>query len=342
MTIITFVGDVFLTGDCRVSLPYDNVIANFESPITDVEIGAPAKINLKTTVGQVENLTGFRLLAVCLANNHICDFREAGLTDTIEYFDNKGITHFGAGMNSSAASKVKIVPINGHTVGFIGAVCNSTAPIYATENAGGTAIINLKQTAIEIQKARELGAKTIVASFHWGAEEVAVAKLEDIKLARAVIDMGVDLVIGHHAHCIQPFEQYKGKYIFYGLGNCIFPDFIASSMYCEQKKTFTSEFRKRQEYWNNQSLAVNLDLKTGNIVVDVLQQNNGFISIKTRNSKKYQKAIKANTLYKRAYKYWFIYYKVRYFFFRFLRDPKMPAPKHVKGILSLLRKGNYK
>ncbi|MEZ5146693.1 MAG: CapA family protein [Bacteroidales bacterium] len=41
-------------------------------------------------------------------------------------------------------------------------------------------------------------------------------------MGRRLIDAGADLIIGHHSHTVQPFEIYKGKYIFYSLGNFVF------------------------------------------------------------------------------------------------------------------------
>jgi hypothetical protein len=76
--------------------------------------------------------------------------------------------------------------------------------------------------------------------------------IEDIELPRSIIDAGADLIIGHHSHCIQPYEIYRGKSIVYGLGNCIFPDFGAFA----GGDGGSTEAWKKQPWWNRQSLAV--------------------------------------------------------------------------------------
>ena len=83
MSEITFVGDVFIQGDCEINLPYENLVANLEAPVTDSDDAALNKINLRTSAGDLERCKGFSPLAVCLANNHICDFSSKGFADTV-------------------------------------------------------------------------------------------------------------------------------------------------------------------------------------------------------------------------------------------------------------------
>ena len=61
-----------------------------------------------------------------------------------------------------------------------------------------------------------------IAYIHWGVEYVNYPELEQVRLAHWLIDIGYDLIIGMHPHILQGFEIYKGKYIYYSLGNCIF------------------------------------------------------------------------------------------------------------------------
>ena len=62
----------------------------------------------------------------------------------------------------------------------------------------------------------------MVLSIHWGVEGSPEPKEEDIKLAKRLIDGGVDIIMGHHPHVVQGIEIYKGKPIFYSLGNFVF------------------------------------------------------------------------------------------------------------------------
>ena len=62
----------------------------------------------------------------------------------------------------------------------------------------------------------------VIVSMHWGNELVENIKSEYIKTAHKIVDLGADLIVGHHPHVINGIEYYKGKYILYSLGNCSF------------------------------------------------------------------------------------------------------------------------
>src|SRR5690606_7312001 len=62
----------------------------------------------------------------------------------------------------------------------------------------------------------------VVASFHWGVSDFQETQDYQQELARAAIDSGADVVIGHHPHMVQRIEVYSGKPIFYSLGNFVF------------------------------------------------------------------------------------------------------------------------
>ena len=342
MSTITFVGDVFIEEDCLLSLSYENLVMNFEAPITELEAGIPGKINLKTNVTNVEQCEGFSPVAVCLANNHIYDFKEQGFIETLEYFDEKGIAYFGAGQDQQVALSPLLLDIGGQIVALIGAACPSTSPVVATESTAGAALIDEYLIGKAIQKAKNQGAKVVVVNYHWGAEEVGAAKPEDITLGRKTIDMGADIVIGHHAHCIQPYEEYKGKMIFYGLGNCLFPDFEAKAKYSDKERRFTSSFKKRQEYWNNQSIAVTYDVNTRGVSVDILENRHGNTMVRHKHVNMFRKTINNNDIYKKYFKFIYLYSKIRSICFRFIREPKLPAKRHLLGIFSLIKSNNYK
>ena len=85
-------------------------------------------------------------------------------------------------------------------------------------------------------------------------------------------------MIGHHSHCIQPFEIYKGKYIFYSLGNSIFPDNNVKAFY-DQNNIPLRVFRKRQLKHNKISYAVCFDVaKKEVIAIDMLLFNRNILT----------------------------------------------------------------
>jgi len=342
MSEITFVGDTFIDRDFKISLPYKKLVINLESPITKADRAAPNKINLRTQAETIEGCEGFMPSAACLANNHISDFLDQGLEDTLSYLNDKNIAYFGAGLNQEEALAPIYIDVDGVKIGLIGAACLSTSPIAATTTEAGVAINDIENIERSVKKARTHGAEIVIVNYHWGAEEVGLPKPSDINLGRQTIDVGADMVIGHHAHCIHPYEIYKGKYIFYGLGNFIFDDFQAGALYSNEKNRFLSVFNKKQEYWNRRSLAVTLDVKSGAVKVDILAQKDGEVSIHKKSTNNYFKKIRQGRFYEKKFKLVYFLAKLKSILFRFLRNPKIPRLKHILGIVAISKSTEFK
>ena len=74
----------------------------------------------------------------------------------------------------------------------------------------------------DVAAAREAGADVVIVFPHWGVEYSARPFTGQQRLARQIIDAGADMVIGNHAHWAGAMEVYKGKPIWYALGNFVF------------------------------------------------------------------------------------------------------------------------
>ena len=79
-----------------------------------------------------------------------------------------------------------------------------------------------QQLKDNIAKVKEDGAELIIVIFHWGNEKETVPDSNQTTLGHLAIDLGADLVCGHHPHVLQGIEEYKGKNIVYSLGNFCF------------------------------------------------------------------------------------------------------------------------
>lgn len=195
---------------------------NLENPI-------PAKINFslnKLVFGMREkNVTGlkdYNFQILNLANNHALDQKPDGLRNTQKILAKNRLSFIGVGDNLEQAWQPKMIIVKEIKIGFVGAS-------YASENDGGVArneyvarIEDTERLKRAIEKLKSNGADFIVATMHAGVEYTRQPHPPQISFARAAIDFGADIVIGSHPHWIQTFEQYKGKYIFYSLGNFIF------------------------------------------------------------------------------------------------------------------------
>lgn len=161
---------------------------------------------------------GFNLFS--LANNHAFDWGESGFKKTK---DSLGDSAFGAGTYDEAY-KVKIVEINGIRVGFIALCFAAYTGVFddVTKRDGlGCAYINdLKVNHVIIEAKQSVDYLFILP--HDGIEYIDVPLPETIEKYRDFLDYGADGVIGTHPHCPQGWEIYKGKPIFFSLGNFLF------------------------------------------------------------------------------------------------------------------------
>lgn len=172
-------------------------------------------------------LRAAHISAVSLANNHILDFNEEGLFDTLRYLDEAGIAHAGAGRIIEDAQRPALFYSNGSRIGLI-AITDNEAPFAATANRPGTYYLpaetdhaTLAQLKLSIQAARDAGADLVVLSNHWGPNMVLHPPRRFCEFAHAAIELGVDVYYGHSAHLFQGVEIYGGKPILYDCGDFI-------------------------------------------------------------------------------------------------------------------------
>ena len=161
---------------------------------------------------------GFNLFT--LANNHAFDWGVEGFRKTK---DSLGDASFGAGTYEEAY-KPKIVETGGVKLGFLGLSFAAYAGVFddVTRHDGvGCAYINdLKVNHVILEAKKEVDYLFILP--HDGIEYIDIPMPETIARYRDFIDYGADAVIASHPHCPQGWEKYKGKPIFYSLGNFLF------------------------------------------------------------------------------------------------------------------------
>jgi len=181
-----------------------------------------------------------------LAGNHIYDSGAEGIADTIAALQVQGIATTGAGQNLEAARTPAIVTRGDRLVGVLSYNCVGPAESWASDHQAGCAYVRLitqggqtmhpaivpdEGTAIDETTFRAMEADiahlstsvdVVVVALHKGVGHTPalVAKYER-QLARAAIDAGASIVVGHHAHILRGVEIYKDRPIFHGLGNFV-------------------------------------------------------------------------------------------------------------------------
>ncbi|NGZ75740.1 CapA family protein [Saccharibacillus sp. VR-M41] len=238
---LTFAGDVIFSGKVQSVLeqqgydyPYtyvrnrfksdDLTVINLETPVTSGNTtGADKTFVFKSPPEALAPLKDAGVDVVNLANNHTLDQGIPGLLDTIANLDKNGIAHVGAGKNASAAYAPVYVERKGVKIAIVGVsrVLPETSWAAGPNHPGAASAYDPEAAARAVEEAKR-NADVVVAVVHWGKERVDMPDGNQTTLARRMIDAGADLIIGGHAHVLQGFEQYKGKWIAYGTGNFIF------------------------------------------------------------------------------------------------------------------------
>lgn len=167
--------------------------------------------------GLVEN----KFKMISLANNHAMDQGAKALAYTRTFLGQNNIKAIGAGSNLDEAWKAEVVAANSIKIGFIAVSYASINDNGKTTNQLVARIEDIKRLKNAIISARQQS-DFVVVSMHAGTEYKYKPNEAQTKFARAVIDLGADMVVGHHPHWVQTIEKYNGKYIFYSLGNFIF------------------------------------------------------------------------------------------------------------------------
>ena len=199
----------------------DLAIANFENPAPDKFRYHTSGTRFSADPRLIKGLATAGIDWVGLANNHIGDAGGAGLLQTIKNLRRYGIASSGAGKNIAAARKPAILKAGGVKVALL---AYDTIAAYYTAGATrpGSARLTAKVVKTDVKAARAAGANVVIVFPHWGTEYDATPFPGQQALARAAVDAGADLVIGNHAHWAGAMEVYRGKPIWYALGNFVF------------------------------------------------------------------------------------------------------------------------
>jgi poly-gamma-glutamate synthesis protein (capsule biosynthesis protein) len=192
----------------------DYLIANLEGPFAQARVPTTKTIAFRFDPKLAAQIKSYGFTAVSLANNHTLDMGWANVAFTHETLDKAGIGHFGDELREGPEyTWFSKLPNGTGQIAFIG--------INTTDHPIDTAKIS---TAIKDAKAK---AQYVMVMMHWGVEYQRISREQERDLARSFIDQGVSAVIGAHPHVIEESELYKGKPIFYSLGNFVFDQYFS-------------------------------------------------------------------------------------------------------------------
>lgn len=201
----------------------DISICNFEAPIETANMKAIKKAgsHVYQSSKSIEYIKNSGFDMVSLANNHIYDYGQEALENTIDELKKYSIDFIGAGVNFDEAYTTKTIEKNGIKIGLIAGCENEFGCLYENQNRGGYAWLFHHLIEDNIRKLKE-EVDVVVLIAHAGVEEINFPIKEWRDRYKRLCDIGADVIIGHHPHVPQGYEKYYNSMIFYSLGNFYF------------------------------------------------------------------------------------------------------------------------
>jgi len=196
----------------------DQFIVNFEAPLCDnLKPQGASGLRASKTIAPIVKELGIDIAG--LANNHLRDFGDEGVMQTINALEQAGIECTGAGANINKAQKMKIIKLKGLKIGLW--MLAEKELNVASESRPGTSLFQPEKNIYEIPALRKQ-VDFLIIVVHSGHEFILTPSPRIRDSYRQFISTGADAVIGHHPHVPQGFEQWENGWIFYSLGNLLF------------------------------------------------------------------------------------------------------------------------
>jgi hypothetical protein len=306
-----------------MSLNNIKLCINLESPFIQEEMTpVKNKITLYSEAGSVRYIEYLNPFLINLSNNHINDYGDISGRLTCEILESKSLTHFGIGYPEEEKNLFIDKKLKNIQISFTTRSSDLTGgPLFSGDNFIGpyspdlSLISNLKNKYTDY---------SIIVSVHWGIEDITYPEPNKRSLAYDIIDAGADLIIGHHPHIIQPIEIYKGKTIFYSLGNFYFSDIH----YFEKGKV---KYKKSKRHQKTGLIPI-IDITEGIVSIDTIMKvrilNNGQLKISKNLVRKF--IISNSSIYKKIHVYYLKYFELRRIFLFILKNPDRLLKKIIK------------
>ena len=155
------------------------------------------------------------------ASNHTYDRGNDGIDATVNALLAAGVQESGMARTPKEIEP-HIFTVKGIKLCHLSYTFSYNGLIMPDETQWRSAIINTKRILRDAQRARELGSQATIVSMHWGTEKDSNTNSMQTSVADELTASGlVDLIVGHHAHVVQPTSQVNGIWVMYGLGNVL-------------------------------------------------------------------------------------------------------------------------
>ena len=205
----------------------DLAFGNLEFPVAPDNVRGTGSMVFNAPPAVLDALAEAGFDVVSFANNHVYDQGVPGFVETIERLEASPLGYVGAGADCERAKSAQIYELNGIKVGIIAG--SRLFNTYKEPGPGRGCVFKVddeEEILARAAAAREAGAELIIVSVHWGVEYKTAPHPWSVKLAHKLLDGGVDVILGHHPHVLQPVEVYEAAdgrrtFVVYSLGNFI-------------------------------------------------------------------------------------------------------------------------
>lgn len=188
---------------------YDLAIVNFETPLGGEPYKGYPQFSAPDAYAADLKSSGFNFF--CCANNHAVDRYNRGVIRTLSALDSMGIRHTGMFRDQADRDSLYPVILNHNRIRI--ALLNATFSTNGIEPKPPVLVnrIDREQILADLVKARAQKPDVIMMVIHWGDEYKLLPNAFQKSTAQFLADNGVDVIIGHHPHVLQPVEWIKGK-----------------------------------------------------------------------------------------------------------------------------------
>jgi poly-gamma-glutamate capsule biosynthesis protein CapA/YwtB (metallophosphatase superfamily) len=200
----------------------DLAICHLETPLAPV--GGPYRgypsLSVPPDIAPALAATGFD--ACSTASNHVFDQGADGVDRTLTTLDDAGIAHAGSARTPEEAGATTLLETEGATVALLAYTFGFNGVPPPGGEAWRSNPIDEGRIVADARTARQRGADVVVVALHWGVEYQHELDAQQLALApRLIRSPDVDLLLGHHAHVVQPIEAVDGEWVVYGMGNML-------------------------------------------------------------------------------------------------------------------------
>ena len=198
----------------------DLAICHLESPVsgTDTDLSGYPMFNAPRALVEAAIDAGYD--GCSTASNHSFDKRADGVRSTLDVFDDLGFLQAGMARDDEHDRRPVLYEVNDITIAHISATYSLNGFVLPSDEQYLVDLIEPEAIVEEAALAKEAGAELVVVSLHWGDEyQHTPSSAQEQWLTEILPSDEVDLIVGHHAHVVQPVDRVDGEWVFYGLGN---------------------------------------------------------------------------------------------------------------------------